>query len=358
MTAKNVLLSGIGMAVSSVVLLAAAQRLLQPKYMSDVVEGNLVADYYNSTYDHDLLFVGDCECYENFSTVELWREYGIPSYIRGSAQQLIWQSYYLLEDALRYETPKVVVFNVLSMKYGTPQNEAYNRMSIEGMRWSKSKSDDIKASMTEEESYLSYVFPILRYHARWSELSSDDFRYYFGVKPNFFAGYYLRADVKAAGNIPTGTPLTDYNFADTCWEYLEKMRILCGEKGIQLVLVKAPSLYPFWYDEWNAQIEEYAAEHGLTYINFLSKDVMGETGIDFQTDTYDGGLHLNVFGAEKLSHWFGRYLIENCGLTDRSGDARLQKEWEDICARYDAEIQRQLDNITAYGNVRGEPENE
>ena len=44
-------------------------------------------------------------------------KYGITSYIRGSAQQLTWQSYYLLEDALKHETPKVVVFNVLALKY-------------------------------------------------------------------------------------------------------------------------------------------------------------------------------------------------------------------------------------------------
>ena len=27
--------------------------------------------------------------------------------------------------------------------------------------------------------------------------------------------------------------------------------------------------------------------------------------IDFTADTYDSGLHLNLYGAEKMSHWFG-----------------------------------------------------
>ncbi|MBP0975620.1 MAG: hypothetical protein J6P20_06095 [Oscillospiraceae bacterium] len=63
MTRKKVLLYCMGMAVTSVLLLAAAQLMLQPKYMGDVVEGNLVADYYISGYDHDVLFVGDCDCY-------------------------------------------------------------------------------------------------------------------------------------------------------------------------------------------------------------------------------------------------------------------------------------------------------
>ena len=353
MTKKKVILSGVAMTASAVILIAAAQRLLQPKYMSDVVEGNLIAEYYKTGFDHDVLFVGDCECYENFSPVTLWEDYGISSTIRGSAQQLIWQSYYLLEDALRYETPDVVVFNVLSMKYGTPQNEAYNRMSIEGMRWSQSKVDCIKAAMTEEETFLSYVFPILRYHSRWSELTADDFKYYFGAKPNFFSGYFLRADVKAAENVPEGRPLADYTFSDTCWSYLDKMRTLCEEKGIQFIMIKAPSLYPYWYKEWEEQISAYAYNFNVPYVNFLADDIMEETGVDFSQDTYDGGLHMNVYGAEKLSKWFGRYLSEEYRLADRREEAELSKEWEDICTRYHAEFEKQLANLETYGNVKG-----
>lgn len=84
--------------------------------------------------------------------------YGITSYIRGSAQQLTWQSYYLLEDALKYETPDVVVFNVLELKYNEPQREEYNRMTLDGMRWSVSKVQAIRASMLPEEHFIDYVF--------------------------------------------------------------------------------------------------------------------------------------------------------------------------------------------------------
>ena len=157
------------------------QRLLVPKYQTGIVEGSMIEEYYKDKSDHEVLFVGDCEVYENFSTITLWEKYGITSYIRGSAQQLVWNSYYLLEDALRYETPKVVVFNVLALKYNTPQSEAYNRMSIDGMKWSQSKIDNINASMMKDENFIDYVFPLLRYHSRWSELTSDDFEHIFTI---------------------------------------------------------------------------------------------------------------------------------------------------------------------------------
>ena len=178
------------------------QRLLMPKYMSDIVEGALTAEYYEETTDHEVLFVGDCEVYENFSPITLYQEYGISSYIRGSAQQLAWQSYYMLEDTLRYETPKVVVFNVLALKYDEPQSEAYNRMTIDGMKLSKTKLDAIEASMTDRENMLDYIFPILRYHSRWSELSAEDFRYLFCKDKISHNGYYMRVDVRPAEGFP------------------------------------------------------------------------------------------------------------------------------------------------------------
>ena len=309
--------------------------LLRPKYMGDVTEGALTAEYYKAYGDHDVLFVGDCEVYENFSTVQLWREYGINSFIRGGAQQLVWQSYYLLEDALRYETPDVVVFNVLSLMYNEPQNEAYNRMALDGMRWSKTKWNAIKASMCEGENMIDYIFPILRYHSRWNELTSEDFKYWFKKDIISFNGYYLRTEIMPAGEFPPARPLADPNFGDKAMEYLDKMTELCKEKGIQLVLIKSPSLYPHWYDEWDANMEQYAKDHGITYINML-KIAESEIGIDYSLDTYDAGLHMNVTGAEKCSSYLGKILKEKFSLEDHRGDADMSEYWDEVGKRYDA----------------------
>ena len=308
--------------------------LLRPKYMGDVTEGALTAEYYKAYGDHDVLFVGDCEVYENFSTVQLWREYGINSFIRGGAQQLTWQSYYLLEDALRYETPDVVVFNVLALMYNEPQNEAYNRMALDGMRWSQTKWNAIQASMCEDESMVDYIFPILRYHSRWNELTSEDFRYWFRKDIISYNGYYLRTEILPAGEMPPARPLADPNFGDYAMAYLDLMTELCQEKGIHLVLIKSPSLYPHWYEEWDQQISEYAEAHGLLYINML--DIAEDkVGVDYSLDTYDGGLHMNVTGAEKCASYLGKVLVEKYGLTDHRSDEKMRAYWDEVGARYD-----------------------
>ena len=326
------------------------QRLLMPKYMGDIVEGALISEYYKETTDHDVIFVGDCEVYENFSPITMWEDYGITSYIRGSAQQLIWQSYYLLEETLEYEKPEAVVFNVLSMKYDTPQKEAYNRMTLDGMKWSKSKVDDIRASMMEDEEFADYVFPILRYHSRWQELTSDDFKYLFTGRPVSQSGYYMRIDVKPAQTFPKPKKLANYEFGENSWKYLEKMRKLCEEKGIQLILVKAPSLYPAWYDEWEDQIEEYAKTYELPYYNFL--ELTDEVGIDFTKDTYDGGLHLNLSGAEKMGAYFGKILREEFQVPDRRNDEKIASVWAEKCAAYYDMEKRQQEELDTYGYLK------
>lgn len=329
-------------AVVMIAVLWLLQKLLVPKYVSGIVEGAFVAEYYEEEKkDYDVIFVGDCEVYENFSPITLWEEYGVNSYIRGSAEQYIWQSYYLLEDTLRYHTPEVVIFNIQALQFNESNSEAYNRMTLEGMEWSVSKVKAIQASMKEDENFIDYVFPILRYHSRWSELTADDFQYMFSGKKVSHNGYYMRVDVRPAENIPPARILSDYSFGENAWKYLDMMRELCEENDITLLLIKAPSLYPHWYDEWDAQIKDYAEEYDLTYINFL--EIQDETGIDYSTDTYDAGLHMNLSGAEKLSHYLGKVLTEEFGVPDRRTDEAWSAIWQDKIVFYENEKEAQYE---------------
>lgn len=336
--------------------LAFATKLLEPKYMSGVLEGAMIEEYYDDPTDHNVVFIGDCELYENVSPVYLWENFGINSYIRGSAQQLIWQSYYLAEETIKKEHPDIIVFNVLSMKYNEPQKEAYNRMTIDGMKWSSSKIGSINASMTEEEHFIDYVFPLLRYHRRWSDLDSDDLTYLGHRDKITFNGYYMRVDVKPAENIPEGKPLADYQFGANAYTYLDKLTKLCKDNDVQLILVKAPTLYPYWYSQWEDQIVDYAAANDLPYINFL--DLQDEMGINWNEDTYDGGLHLNLAGAEKMSQYFGKVLSEEFKVPDRRGEAELDSYWKQVSERYKAEIERQNTNLKLYGTVHEPEENQ
>lgn len=322
-----------------VLALTFTTLLLQPKYMTDLEEGSFISQYYRETGGHDVLFVGDCEVYANFSPLEMFRQQGITAYVRGTSQQLIWQSYYVLKETFRYESPKAVVFNVNAMRYSEPVSEAYNRLTIDNMRWSAEKIGIIQASITEEEDFLYYVFPILRYHSRFDELTQEDITYLLRTKDNTWQGYQMHTSVKPVGALPAKRVLANYDFGDICWDYLEKMRLLCEEKGAELILIKAPSLYPYWYEEYDAQIVAYAREYGLSFYNFT--ECVEEIGLDFAQDTYDGGLHLNLTGATKLSAYFSQILSENHNIPDRRNDAQIAAIYAEKLTRYDLEAKKE-----------------
>lgn len=371
-------------ASAAVFLLAGAglQRLVEPKYI-DVPEGNFTAEYYDETLPHDVLLIGDCEVYENIDPIYLWRRYGITSYIRGNAEQLAWHSYYMLEDALRYETPRVVVYNVQALTCRKPHKEEYNRMALDGMRWSATKIHAIQHSRCEGEQMMEYIFPILRYHSRVLELSMDDLRYFRKPKRVTHNGYYMRVDV---------LPVSESDVADPSWlldgeeqqdeiedpwaqieeageeadvpeereqgepfgslpmEYLERIRKLCEAHDIQLILMKAPSLAPVWYDSDEEQVQAYARVRRLPYINFYEH--LEETGIDYETDSYDGGLHMNRSGADKLSEYLGRVLTETYGIPDHRGEKKYAGVYREKEKFYEEMIQGQKEELEKYGEIR------
>lgn len=444
---KKIAVGGISLIVA-VALFFGLQRLVVPKYAGDTpLEGNFTAEYYEEDAGHDVIMVGDCEVYENFDPMVLWKEYGITSYIRGNAQQLVWQSYYLLEDTLKREKPKMVIYNVQSLTHGEPQKEEYNRMCLDGMEWSRTKADAINASMCRGENFLDYVFPILRYHSRITDLTKNDVKYYLEPRKITHNGYYMRIDTLPASQSDVADPSWllgteeekkaarsgeneiddpwaaidergedgadasesegaaeegdaeteeegstdieddaiddpwadiegaeesdgedgsgivepgadaaqssaegDKKFSAYAMKYLDKMRKLCEREGIRLLLVKAPSLAPQWYDGQNQQVIDYAKKHGLEYVNFY--ELLEETGIDYETDTYDGGLHMNYSGAKKLSRYLGKYLRKHGKWEDHRKDASLSKVYEEKL-RFQEEMkaaqQRELDQ---YGEIR------
>lgn len=309
-------------------------KLAAPKYQSSLIEGSFTSEYYKTTKHHDVIILGDCEVYENISPMEMYKTTGVKAYIRGNAQQMMWQSFYLLEETLKYEKPKAVVLSVGALRNGEKEiNEAYNRLVIDKMKWSNEKVEMIKSSTKSDESFLSYVFPVLRYHSRISELKGEDFKYLFKDERISYNGFLINKGVKAVESLPTKRVLASYDFDKKVLKYFDKIVKTCEENNIELILIKAPSLYPYWYDEYNDFVENYAKEHDIKFYNFL--DDIEEIGLDYSKDTYDAGLHLNLSGAKKLSTYFADILSNDYGLNGKLDD----QEYNQILEEYNKETE-------------------
>ena len=113
--------------------------------------------------------------------------------------------------------------------------------------------------------------------------------------------------------------------------------------------MKAPSLYPVWVEPYEEQIIEFAEKNGIYYVNTLL--YADEIGLDMSTDTYDEGLHLNVYGAEKLSVWLGKELKERYALTDFRGEEGLAWVYNRRLEEYKKEKAEQKEEFEQLGYI-------
>lgn len=273
-------------------LLIPTGLLLQPKdntEESGMVYASAAGILSQPTDSIDVLFLGDSEAYSSFVPLDLWEETGIPSFVCSSLDQKTYETLELLKMALSCQKPKVVVLetNVLYRVY---------------------PSTDALAPMLESH------IPALRYHDRWKSLKSADF---FSL-PHFTAdspdrGYHLLTDAEGAGlegymrPMDEWEPLSRQNLGN-----LKKLQALCQKNGASLLLYSAPSPTN-WTMRRHNTVRDTAEALGLVYIDGNLQDL----GIDWEADTYDGGDHLNYFGAHKVTAWMAQYLRETYALEDK-----------------------------------------
>lgn len=306
-------------------------KLVSFKYINEYPEGSFTRDYYKENNNHDVIIFGDCEAYTSFSPIVMYEKEGITSYVRGNSRQLIGQSYYLLRETLKYEIPKIVVISIGSITYSKQEREEYNRLVLDDMRWSKEKLAMIKYSMMDNEGILSYIFPILRYHNRITSLNIDDIKYLFNKEVVSHNGFLINKNVKPHTALPSKKADIEKISEDNI-VYLQKIVDLCKENNITLILEKSPTLYPYWYEEYDKTIYEFAKKNSIDYYNFIND--ISEIGLDFSTDTYDGGTHLNLNGATKFSDYFAKLLKTEYNLISHFSDIKIKDDYNKKIERY------------------------
>ena len=94
---------------------------------------------------------------------------------------------------------------------------------------------------------------------------------------------------------------------------------------------------------------EYAEKYKLPYINFY--ELIDTLKIDYETDTYDGGLHMNLNGADKLSDYLGQWLMEKYPLTDYRTDKKMSQIYDKKVRIFENMKKEQENEIKKYGKV-------
>ena len=137
-------------------------------------EAELVYPYYDEPKNSlDVVFVGSSHLMCGVYPMELYREYGIAAYDYTSSALVLPQAYYQVAEALRTQTPEVLVLDISGVAYsntkvGSPE---YVHVQLDNMKWSLNKITAIHDLIEDPGDRLEYYFPLLKFHTRWKELT-------------------------------------------------------------------------------------------------------------------------------------------------------------------------------------------
>lgn len=267
----------------------------------------------------DVLILGSSHAGMNFDTEVLWNDYGISSYALWGSVQPFHNSYYFLKEAISTSKPKVVVLDTYAATFQTEYSDSSRQVTnIVGMNYNLNRLGAvIESAPSDRWGYLMLGLPC--YHTRYGELTENDFSHYPWTTENVIdKGTAVRYGVGKCELADVSGMTETKALHEKQEEYLIKIIDLCKEEGIELVLVKTPTVARESMQGYFNSVQIIADENNLEFINYnLLDDVVGIGESDFWTD----GNHLNTEGTRKISDYLAKYLKDKYNLKDHRGDS-------------------------------------
>lgn len=322
------------------IMVQAITLLLKPKWygqeLGHEAVTSMVDGFYNETKNSiDVLFLGSSNVFRDINPTVIYNESGITSYVLGSASQRMWISKYYLKEALKYQTPKVVVLDLYTIFIGDLNGESENRKALDYHKFSFEKLSAIKDSIyydgETKENYISYLFPVLRYHSRWQELSSEDFRYFFTDKHYYLKGYDIVNSIEQQENYDFFTTEThEPEVSERVLSCLDEMVDICTQNNIEIKFVKFPNVH--WTQGMSKVCQDLANSYNVEFIEY--NENLNTIGLDFSTDFMDF-VHLNYSGAEKLSKFVANQMVEQWNMKPTILSQSDQTRWQEDMIEYE-----------------------
>ena len=292
----------------------------------------------------DILYMGSSPLMNSIYPIITWEKYGVTGLNLATSSQTPMTIFYQLKYALTCHIPKVVVLDLVGLTGDRNADiemfEPTYRIITETIPDLKIKNELIKniVTLNKNQDYASWFFPLLRYHDRWSELSQTDFDNDFSeikIFPPYSYGAAMQTDKKAVAEDKRAYSETSINEKSKHW--YDCIIKLCRENGIECVAVFPPVFVGNVDGERESKIK-YCNEQGIPYIDYTTDGAIYMLGLDLETDYWDGGGHLNVWGGEKLSQNLGGRLVEMYDLKKHTE--------ENIAAEWNAKLNDYRENFT------------
>lgn len=317
------LIKGTIFCIIALAILYLLGPIFTPKWYNKVYEGSTrrMKGIYDEPKDTiDIVIAGNSDVYNAISTMKLWNDMGISSYHIGTPRQNVPISYYVLKNFLDVQSPKIAVID-MDFAFEGKGYKKYIRRSIDDMPLNSNKIKMINDPVFKNsiKTKISYIFPLLRFHSRWDEISLEEIKQTYEKKNINFKGYEYSNDVEPYKGKKKNKEET-YRITEETKEYLDKILELCKQNNIQVILIYAPAIKS-WNQSKHDECSQYAEERNLTFIDYNLSE------FDWKKYTKDRGYHLNTEGAEIITQKLEETL-KQYNLPDHRSEEKY-KQWNE-----------------------------
>ena len=345
MSMKNIFLRRLVKILSLALVLVLILGFSQHYYMRDTGNNTvrLRGFYLEDKNTLDVVVLGASEVYQGFNACEFYKKTGVTSYPYAYASNPITFWKYELREILNRQKPKVLVVEINSAGYDDDMLYlgASVRYLTENMRLQKEKKEIV--SIYGKESFLSYFFPIIKYHDQWTDkkklksaltLMRMDLRGHSLLK-----GAFMHTLQKPAKQVQKGydqEAVQELN--PNAEKYLREFLDECKDSGIEHILfVRFPHLMTTKRKVFELQRQnraaEIIAEYGYDYVNL---DAHCEKARVYKPEDFHNADHLMMDGQIKFTDYLAEFLQKRYNLQPTQLTEVQRKKWKKSMESMDA----------------------
>ncbi len=289
--------------------------------------------YENEKGSLDAVYLGSSATYAFFMAPYVWQEYGITVYPYSSPAQPVQVTKFLIEEAMKTQPDALYIINLSTIRSEVTEERIYTLFNDMPFSLNKIKAVDYVGDCYEYDftKKMQTLFPIIKYHSRWSKLTSSDFT---TLEDEYKSGNDYRLFLKVirnAGSIGIVDEDIFYPLPENIEPAMIDLLDYCEEEKLNVLFVTAPQPEK---DEVSVgqlnTLTKMVKDRGFDVFDMRAN--YEEIDLNFKTDFYNSG-HTNMHGAFKTSRYIAEYLIENYNFLDKRGDSEYS-DWDIAFCKY------------------------
>ena len=277
----------------------------------------------------DILFIGSSHSYCTFAPALIDEALGTESFQFGMPLQYPDSSYFMLKEALKTQSPSVVVMEL----YWDVMDKDFDIKQVDTLFEAFFDDEEFTRAYIKEifplNELLKYFFPIIRYQqdflAFQNKQLTNKLEAELGVNQNkekqtgverydyrgfMYCDYVILESKFGAGNQFSQFDGKNWAFSKVQVKYLERIIELCKAKNIRLLFTTAP-VAPISleimknYDAVHTAVSDFAKKNQIPYLDFNTEQL--EKNL-FRNEHFRDDAHLNYSGAEIANAYFADWM--------------------------------------------------